>query len=191
MIGKIMMGKSFRGCISYCLEDKREPNAARNRADVLQYNLCFGDKRELVQQFNDVRNLNPRLAKPVLHITLSLSPGERLTQEQLTEMAEDCARELGFEKNQFIAVEHNDTRHQHIHLVVNRVGFDGKTLSDSNNFKRMAAFCRKMELKFGLRQVLSPRRFLPEGQRNLPRIAEHKKQLRQHIQGRFDWLLHL
>ena len=45
--------------------------------------------------------------------------------------------------NQFIAIMHNDTNHQHVHIVANRIGFDGKTVSDSNNYKRMADFCRQ------------------------------------------------
>jgi hypothetical protein len=65
MIGKVITGKSFKGCIAYCLEDKKlSRNKAINnhRAAVLQYNLCFGNKKELINQFNEVRRLNPRLS---------------------------------------------------------------------------------------------------------------------------------
>jgi hypothetical protein len=77
MIGKIGTGRSFSGCINYCLEDKllRSQEAAfKNRAEILNFNQCFGNKKELIQQFNEVRRLNPGLSKPVLHITLSLAP---------------------------------------------------------------------------------------------------------------------
>ncbi len=44
MIGKISMGKSFRGCISYCLEDKKleqsEQIAFKNRAELIAFNHC-------------------------------------------------------------------------------------------------------------------------------------------------------
>ncbi len=64
MIGKIIIGKSFRGCISYCLEDKvlqSQEVGFKNRAEVLLFNQCYGNKKELIQQFNDVRHLNPKL----------------------------------------------------------------------------------------------------------------------------------
>lgn len=173
MIGKIIIGKSFRGCISYCLE--------KEQSEVLDYNFCYGDKKELIKQFNEVRNLNPKLQKPVLHITLSLPKGEQLTEAQLAAIAAECARDLGFEKNQYIVIQHQDTGHQHIHIVVNRVGFDGRTVKDSNNYRKMAEFCRKMELKYSLQKVLSPGRYLPREQRHLPRFDQRKEQLRQDI----------
>ena len=181
MIGKIKIGKSFRGCICYCLEDKRELAEKTNRAEVLAYNLCYGEKKELISQFNEVRNLNPKLTKPVMHLTLSLSPNDTLDYGKMTTLAEECAKSLGFEKNQWLAIAHNDTRHQHLHLVVNRVGFDGKTLSDSNNYRKIAAFCRAMERKYYLEPVLSPRRFLPQELRNIKRLDNRKELLRKNI----------
>jgi hypothetical protein len=185
MIGKITIGKSFRGCIAYCLNDKiKEQNkdAMKNRAEVLLYNKCFGNEKELVQQFNEVRQLNPKLSKPVLHITLSLAPGENLNRDKLMEMSEHCAKDLGFENNQYIAIAHRDTNHQHLHIVANRIGFDKRTVSDSNNYQKISKCCRKMELKYELKQVLSPRKYLSKEQRNVPRFDQRKELLRNNIQ---------
>ncbi len=70
MIGKITVGKSFRGCIAYCLNDKIQKQdqgqVMKDRAEVLMFNKCFGNEKELVQQFNEVRQLNTKLSKPVL-----------------------------------------------------------------------------------------------------------------------------
>ncbi len=185
MIGKIIIGKSLRGCISYCLEDKvqklKNEQVVRDRAEVLCYNLCYGDKLELIKQFNEVRNLNSKLSKPVMHVTLSLSPGERLSKGDFTGLVEDCARDLGFEKNQYVAIHHSDTGHQHIHIVANRVGFDGKTVKDSHNYQKIANYCRKMELKYGLKRVLSPRRYLSKELRQIPRLDLRKEKFRQDI----------
>ncbi len=38
-----------------------------------------------------------------------------------------------------------------------------------------------MELKYELKQVLDPRRFLSKEQRNIPRFDQRKEQLKQHI----------
>ncbi len=92
-----------------------------------------------------------------------------------------CAKEMGFENNQYIAVSHIDTQHQHLYIVVNRVGYDGKVVSDSQNYKKIAAYCRKMEIRYDLKQVLSPRRYLKPEQRNIPRIDGRKEKLRVHI----------
>jgi len=67
MIGKITIGKSFRGCLIYCLNDKQKLHknevVFKNRAEILMFNKCFGNQNELIQQFNEVRQLNPKLAK--------------------------------------------------------------------------------------------------------------------------------
>lgn len=185
MIGKISTGKSFRGCLSYCLEDKAlkhsEEVAFKNRAEVLFYNQCFGNKEELIRQFNEVRLLNQKASKPVMHITLSLAPGEQLRKDKLEELCEACASEMGFQNNQYIAIAHRDTDHQHLHLMANRIGFDGKTVSDSNSYKKMAAYCRKMELKYGLKQVLSPRRYISKEERQIPRLDQRKERLKGNI----------
>src|SRR5689334_18982679 len=117
MIGKITIGKSFRGCLLYCLNDKRPElkNMAvmKDRAEVLLFNKCYGNQKDLISQFNEVKQLNQRLAKPVLHITLSFAPGEKLGKDQLMEICQECARDMGFQNNQYVAVHHKDTDHQH------------------------------------------------------------------------------
>jgi hypothetical protein len=186
MIGKFITGKSFRGCLAYCLHDKQKAKPGehlmKDRSEVIMYNHCGGTEKELLRQFNDVRQLNPKLAKPVLHIMLSLAPGEILGKDKLMELCEDCAREMSFANNQFVAILHKDTNQQHLHIVVNRVGFNKRTVSDSNSFKRTAEFCRKMELKHDLKQVLSPRPFLSNEERVLPRLDSRKENLKRHIQ---------
>jgi hypothetical protein len=182
MIGKIMTGKSFRGCLLYCLNDKlkkqKEEVIFKNRAEIIMYNKCFGNEKELIQQFNDVRQLNPKLSKPVLHVTLSFAKDDKLDQNRLIEISEACAKDLVFENNQYVSIFHKDTEHPHMHIVANRIGFDKRTVSDSNNYQKTAAFCRKMELKYNLRQVLSPRRYLSKEQRLIPRNDERKAQLK-------------
>lgn len=161
---------------------QQQETVMKNRAEVLMFNKCFGDQKELIQQFNKVRWLNPKLSKPVMHITLSLAPGEQLAKDKWMEVAEQCAKDMGFENNQYIAIQHKDTGHEHLHIVANRVGFEKQTVSDSNSYKKIAAHCRKMELKYELKQVLSPRRYLSKSQQQLPRQDQRKRQLTLQIQ---------
>lgn len=181
MIGKIIVGKSFRGCLMYCLHDKQKAHENevifKNRAEIISFNKCEGSAQELIKQFNRVRQLNSNLSKPVFHITLSLASSEYLGKDKLMEVSEQCAKDFGFENNQYVSVLHKDTNHQHLHIIANRIGFDKKTVSDSNNYQKTASFCRKMELKYNLRQVLSPKRYLSKEERLLPRNDERKKAL--------------
>jgi hypothetical protein len=189
-----MLGKSFYHCLSYCLEDKRELSEhlkARlslqenvqhnNRAEVLDYNLCFGDKHELSEQFKDVRRLNKNVEKPVLHLAIRLASGDQLSHEQWREVARAAAREFQFENNQYICILHKDTEQPHIHIVANRVGYDGKTVNDSNSYRRVADLCRRMEKEYQLQEVLSPRQFLSTKERQVPRRDHRKEKLQENI----------
>lgn len=194
MIGHVSIGSSFYNCISYCLEDKRELSEEKKyelamqdhlqhkeRAEVLEYNKCFGDKYELTQQFKDVRKLSRRVEKPMLHLTLRLAPGETLTKEQFREVGRECALAFGIADNQYICVLHKDTKEQHIHIAANRVGFNGKVANDSNSYKLMADLCRSLEKKYALQEVLSPRAFLSPRDRLLPRHDSRKEKLKTDI----------
>ena len=186
MIGKITIGKSFKGCLLYCLNDKlqdpKQEYVMVDRAEILLFNQCYGNQKELIQQFNEVKQLNSKLSKPVLHITLSLAPGEQLSKNKLMQLCQDCAKDMGFENNQYVVIHHKDTNYQHLHIVANRTGFDKRTVSDSKNFQKIADYCRKMESKFNLTPVRSPRQFLSKEQRNIPRLDSRKEQLKKNIQ---------
>jgi hypothetical protein len=195
MIGTVTTGSSFYHCISYCLEDKQKLTADekiknkltenlqhKNRAEVLAYNYCFGNKQELADQFHEVARLSKRVQHPVLHLSLRLAPGEKLDREQLVEMGKTLAATFGVGDHQYLTILHKDTREQHIHLVANRVGYDGKAVSTSKNYFEMDQLCRRLEKEYHLREVLSARRFLSQEQRQIPRRDIRKEQLRHDLQ---------
>ncbi|MBN8876923.1 MAG: relaxase/mobilization nuclease domain-containing protein [Sphingobacteriales bacterium] len=195
MIGNISLGKSFVHCISYCLDDKKTLTEEQkikksledglqhtNRAEVLAYNKCFGNKHELAEQFIEVSRLSKRVEKPVLHLSLTLPPGEQLDRIQLIEAGQELAKEFGVADNQYILVQHKDTNRQHIHLVANRVGYDGKASTTSNNYLKMQRLCRRLEKEYNLQELLSSRRFLPKEQKQIPRHDSRKEKMKTDIQ---------
>jgi hypothetical protein len=204
MIGNISLGTSFFHCISYCLEDKRTLTEEqkikksledglqhKDRAEVLAYNKCFGDKYELAEQFKEVARLSRRVEKPVLHLSLSLRPGEQLNGNQLIEAAQEMAKEFGVADNQYLIIQHKDTNKQHIHLVANRVGYQGKAASTSNNYLKMDRLCRRLEKQYNLQEVLSAKRFLPKEQKLIPRHDTRKEKIKndikQSLNGAFSY----
>ncbi len=194
MIATITKGTSFSGCICYCLKDKKELSEEqkqqlsqkdglqhKDRAEILYYNKCFGDEKELAEDFREVARLSKRIEKSVLHVSLRLAPGEQLSRDKWMEVGQECARELGIADNQYICVLHKDTKGQHIHIVANRVGFNGKAVSDSNDYRKMDSLCRKLEKQYKLQEVLSPRSFLSSKERLFPRQDSRKIRLENAI----------
>ncbi len=196
MIGHVNTGKSFLGCISYDLEDKQELSEEqkealsrkdglqhKNRAEVLAYNRCFGNKYELAAQFRDVAKLSRRVEKPVFHFAIRLATGDQCSRDGLLKIGEACAKEFDVQDNQYLVLLHKDTPQPHIHIVANRVGFDGKVAKDSNSYLRMATLCRRLEKELGLTAVLSPRKFLSKEERLLPRQDSRKLKMQADIKN--------
>ncbi|WP_242673211.1 relaxase/mobilization nuclease domain-containing protein [Niastella yeongjuensis] len=153
----------------------------KDRAEILEFNKCFGDLDELTSQFLDVAKLSKRVEKPVFHFSLRPAPGDKVSREQLIEMGKECAKQFGVTDNQYLIILHKDTTEPHIHIVANRVGFDGKVAKDSHSYRRMDSLCRQLEKQYQLREVLSARRFLSEELRNLPRLDNRKEKLKTNI----------
>ena len=57
---------------------------------------------------------------------------------------------MGIRNTQFIVVRHHGTDNPHCHIVFNRVDFDGKVISDSNDFRRNERVTKMLKDKYSL-----------------------------------------
>ena len=108
--------------------------------------------KNMVQDFKYHIFLNPRLKNTVGHILLSFSPkgAPRMTDAPMTQIAKEYMQKMGITDTQYLLVRHLDRPHPHCHLVYNKVGNDGQTISDKNIKLRNAEVCRKLTGKYGL-----------------------------------------
>jgi hypothetical protein len=120
---------------------------------MLDTNMSGENPRELAAEFGEIRKLRPSLGKAVLHVSLSAAPGEKLTDDQWREVGQRYMGAMGLEKNQFLVTRHTDTEHEHIHILANRIRFDGSVTSDSQDYKRQEAVMRELERDYGLQRV--------------------------------------
>lgn len=149
MIGKQMKGKGFRGVLNYVLDPRK--------GHLIGGTMDGKSARELAQEFAETRRLNPTLKKPVYHVSLSLSPGERLEDFEWNRVADSYMTEMKFTCSPYVVVRHSDKEHDHIHIVASRIGLDGKTVSDSRNYQRSEKAVRGIKQEFGLQHVAPSR----------------------------------
>lgn len=144
MIGKVISGGSFGGTVGYVMKEQSRVLEARGVEPP--------GVREMVEDFEDQARLNPRLQQNVGHISLSFSPEDapKLTDERMTQIAKEYMQRMGIVDTQFLLVRHLDQPHPHCHLVYNRVGDHGQTISDRNIKLRNAKVCRELTERFGL-----------------------------------------
>lgn len=114
--------------------------------------MLLGTVEETACSFRWQCLLNPDVAKPVGHIALSFKPEDapRLTDAFMARLAEEYLELMGIRNTQFIVVRHHGTDNPHCHIVFNRVNFDGKVISDSNDFKRNEKVTKMLKDKYSL-----------------------------------------
>lgn len=91
---------------------------------------------------------------PVGHISLDFHPDDapKMTDELMTEVAQEYMRQMGLTNTPYIVVRHFDKAHPHCHIVFSRVDYDGKILSQTTNFKKNERVCKTLNLKHRLTQ---------------------------------------
>ncbi len=127
MVGLAKATKGSTQAIDYIMNDKGE-------AVELTRNYVMGENgQEVLAEFREVQRLNTRCENNTYTLVLSPDASQaKLSQEELLKLTQDHLKNLGLENNQYIAYVHNSTKSQHIHIIANRIGFDGKAHSDSN-----------------------------------------------------------
>lgn len=145
MMGKIpKSGKSFKGCVEYCMLKK---DAVVLDADGLR----TGEVTHTIADFNMQRKMRPSLGQAVGHIALNWSPEDapKLTDELMVKIAKEYLTKMKITGTQVLMVRHHDTNHPHLHLVFNRVNNEGKTISDANQRWNNVKVCKALTLKYG------------------------------------------
>jgi hypothetical protein len=82
---------------------------------------------------------------------------------------------MGYDDNQYLIVRHHDAEHPHVHLLVNRIRYDGSVVSDSNNYRKTLLVLRKLEKQYNL-VPLSNNNIGSKQQHNLG-VGEHSNAL--------------
>ena len=144
MVGKVISASSFSGTVGYVMKEESRILEAEG--------IMPPEVKDMVQDFKDQTLLNPRLKNTVGHISLSFSPKDapRMTDALMTQIAKEYMQKMGITDTQYLLVRHLDQPHPHCHLVYNRIGNNGQTISDKNIKLRNAKVCRELTEKYGL-----------------------------------------
>lgn len=147
MIAKIIKGTDFVGVINYMLRKEE------GKAMVLaSNNIGFTDQNLCAHEFALQASMRPNVQKPVCHTILSFSThdSDRLTDAKMVKIANEYLEKMGYGNTQSLIVRHSDRQHPHLHICINRIGNDGKTISDRNEKFRSTKICRELTERYGL-----------------------------------------
>ncbi|MFR9498518.1 MAG: relaxase/mobilization nuclease domain-containing protein [Rikenellaceae bacterium] len=147
MIAKNIKGTSFASCVKYVMKAD---------AEVLKSEGVMAmDAQSIIDSFEFQRSCRTDVKRPCGHIPISFAPEDRarMTNEFMTQLADEYMKAMGIRNTQYIIVRHNDNDNEHLHIVYNRIDNNRQIISDKNDYRRNIATCKRLkdrhELTYG------------------------------------------
>jgi hypothetical protein len=141
----------MRGAIAY-----NESKVAKGDAELIhasKFGLAI-DKltgHQMLQRFNSLFRLNPRVKTNTVHISLNFDPSERLGNINLTEICRAYMDKIGFGHQPYLLYRHDDAAHPHVHIVTTNIQSNGRRINLHNIGRIRSETARKeVENDFGL-----------------------------------------
>ncbi|PRX57517.1 relaxase/mobilization nuclease domain-containing protein [Flagellimonas meridianipacifica] len=144
MIGSIIYGETCQGTLNYVFGKKGM--RILGYGNIYSQDISkrfFGDVLHFQGQRNATKN---RYA----HISLNLPHGEHLDDATFLKISNEYMDKMGYGEQPFVIVRHNDTKHEHVHIVTTNVNEEGKVLGIYNSYRKNMATTQYLEKKYGL-----------------------------------------
>ena len=151
MIAKISSTENLGGALGYNFK-----KVQHNEAAVLCVNELrkgFDGTFQMDKVLADMQKAIPeqcRTKKTVFHCSLNPHPEEKLTDEELTQIAKEYMEALGYGNQPYIVFKHNDIAREHIHIVSLRVDSKGRKINDKYEGRRSKKITDALEKKYNL-----------------------------------------
>ena len=116
-----------------------------------------------------VASLNDRCKDALCHYELAWPPGERPTRPQWTDAALHTLKALGYRDHQYMIVAHDDKKHFHIHIMLNKVHPETlRAHTPYRNWLALDAAARFLEAKHGWSHTPGMTRWDEESKQAVP-----------------------
>ena len=134
MIAKISSSANLAGALGYNFKKVDNGGASVLLTEGLYENP--GVAYTLLEVLSDMQALIPpkcRTKNLVFHCSLNPHPKEKLTDENLIQIAQEYMQALGYGSQPYIVFKHHDIEREHIHIVSLRVNSAGEKTQQTNH----------------------------------------------------------
>ena len=179
MIAKISATENLGGALGYNFKKVEKGEASVLLAAELYQNREGNYTMEDV--LADMQALIPekyRTKKTVFHCSLNPHPDEKLSNEQLVQIAKEYMAALGYGNQPYIVFKHNDIAREHIHIVSLRVDCRGRKINDKFEKRRSKKITDALERKFGL---IPSSKVTDKAMKETPKIDTNKGNIKEQV----------
>ncbi len=151
MLAKINSGKSVYGVLAY-----NKIKVDNEQANILYSQKMFGSMdgkfsiQDCMDSFYPYLVNNNKTEKVVFHASLNPDPKDKLSDEQLSKIAQWYMDKLGYGNQPYIVIKHSDIQREHLHIISLRIDERGKKINDSYEVARSMKICKELEQEFNL-----------------------------------------
>ena len=151
MIAKISATENLGGALGYNFKkvEKGEANILL-AAELYQSKEGRYTMEDVLADMEALIPKNCRTKKTVFHCSLNPHPDDKLSDEQLVQVAREYMEALGYGNQPYIVFKHNDIAREHIHIVSLRVDSRGQKINDKFEKRRSKKITDALERKFSL-----------------------------------------
>ena len=137
MIAKISATENLGGALGYNFKKVEKGEASiLLAAELYQSNDGNYTMEDVLADMEALIPKKCRTKKAVFHCSLNPHPDEKLSDEQLVQIAKEYMEALGYDKQPYIVFKHNDIAREHIHIVSLRVDSRGRKINDKFEKRR-------------------------------------------------------
>jgi len=174
MVARLNPVRSISKPIAY-----NEEKVAQGKAECIHIGNFLENKESITYdeklfRFQHLNELNTRSQVKMLHATLNFHPAEKLSNQELADIADRYMQGLQMEDQPYLVYRHNDSNHEHIHIVTSLIRPDGSRVNTHRMANRLSEPTRKaIEKEFHL---------IPSGRRQLTHIP-NPDEMRKIVSG--------
>ena len=153
MVANIRPGATSGGALYYNKE-----KVDKDEAEILYWQKMlepfdrYGrmDVDACMESFRPYLETNRRTTNTVFYVSLNPSPEDKLTDEQLREVAREYMERMGYGNQPYIVFKHKDISREHLHIVSLRVDENGHKLPHDFEAQCSMEILRDLERKYNL-----------------------------------------
>lgn len=182
MVANIRTGATVGGAIRY-----NEEKVNCGQAEVLFWHRMLDpfdtagrmSHERCMASFEPFLQANRRTTNTVFHVSLNPSPEDRLTDEQLGEIAREYMERMGYGEQPYIVFKHRDIAREHLHIVSLRIDREGRKLPHDFEARRSVEITRNLEQKYGLHPSIKGQEL--QDRKGLHKVDYQKGDVKQQV----------
>lgn len=144
MISKAKSIKGSVASVSYIQNDKGEAY------ELARQGIASSKPNDIMKEFRMMQESNKRCENNMISMVISPSSEKKFSNPELKSILEEHLKHLKLDKNQYLATVHMSTGKPHIHVLVNRIDYEGRAVSDQFISKKSQDMSELIAKKQGL-----------------------------------------